>query len=167
MMKKTSATTKVKYIVTFLLLLPLWLLLSGHYDLFHISIGIACCALISLYSTDLLFSSAKIATHHIVILRFILYIPWLIYQIILANILVAKLVLSPKLKIEPQIFSFKTKLTSDLAQTTYGNSITLTPGTITVEIKGDEFYVHALAGNFADDLLTGDMEKRISKIFQN
>ncbi len=165
MIKKS--TSKGKYVGTFLLLLPLWLLLSGHYDLFHIGIGILCCSLVSLFSTDLLFSSAKITTHHISIGRFILYIPWLIYQIILANILVAKLVLSPKLKIEPQVFSFKTKLKSDLAQTTYGNSITLTPGTITIDIIDDEFYVHALAGNFADDLLTGEMEKRISNIFQN
>ncbi len=166
-MMKKNPTTMGKYIVTFLILLPLWLLLSGHYDLFHVGIGILCCALVSLFSADLLFSSAKIAAHHVAIGRFILYIPWLIYQIILANILVAKLVLSPKLKIEPQVFSFKSKLKSDLAQTTYGNSITLTPGTITIDIKDDEFYVHALAGNFADDLLTGEMERRISDIFQN
>lgn len=164
---KKSPTAKAKYLITFLLLLPFWLLLSGHYDLFHISIGIFCCGLVSFLSTDLLFSSANIASHHIVIGKFLLYIPWLIYQIILANILVAKLVLSPKLKIEPQVFSFKTKLKTDLAQTTYGNSITLTPGTITIDVKDDEFYVHALAGNFADDLLTGEMEKRISIIFQN
>ncbi|NIA20121.1 MAG: cation transporter [Xanthomonadaceae bacterium] len=164
---KKNPTTTAKYIITFLLLLPFWLLLSGHYDLFHISIGIFCCGLVSFFSTDLLFSTANIASHHIVIWRFFLYIPWLIYQIILANILVAKLVLSPKLKIEPQVFSFKTKLKTDLAQTTYGNSITLTPGTITIDVKDDEFYIHALAGNFADDLLTGEMEKRISKIFQN
>ncbi|MEA2108886.1 MAG: Na+/H+ antiporter subunit E [Pseudomonadota bacterium] len=165
MIKKSTSIGK--YIVTFLLLLPLWLLLSGHYDLFHIGIGILCCALVSLFSAGLLFTSANITTHHIVMGRFILYIPWLIYQIILANILVAKLVLSPKLKIEPQVFSFKSKLKSDVAQTTYGNSITLTPGTITIDIKDDEVYVHALAGNFKDDLLTGEMERRISKIFQS
>lgn len=156
-----------KYIATFLLLMPLWLLLSGHYDLFHISLGVISCTLISLFSANLLFSSANIATHHIVIVRFILYIPWLIYQIILANILVAKLVLSPKLKIDPQVFRCKTDLKTDLAQTTYGNSITLTPGTITISLEGDEVYVHALAGNFKDDLLTGEMERKISKIFQS
>jgi len=165
MMKKRPATAG-KHIITFLLLLPFWLLLSGHYDLFHISIGIFCCGLVSFFSTDLLFSTANIASHHMVIWRFILYVPWLIYQVILANILVARLVLSPGLKIEPQVFSFKTRLKTDLARTTYGNSITLTPGTITVDVNGDEFYIHALAGNFADDLLTGEMEKRISKIFQ-
>ncbi len=163
---KKKPTKTGKYIVTFLLLLPFWLLLSGHYDLFHVSIGVFCCALVSFFSTDLLFSAANIASHHVVIWRFFLYIPWLIYQIVLANISVAKLVLSPKLKIEPQVFSFKTRLKTDLAKTTYGNSITLTPGTITLDVKDDEFYIHALAGNFADDLLTGEMEKRINNIFQ-
>ena len=165
-MAKNKTTSKGIYFITFSLLLPFWLLLSGHYDLFHISIGIGCCALISLLSADLLFDSASGATHHLIIGKFLLYIPWLVYQIILANIAVVKLVLSPKLKIDPRVFICKTTLKSDVAKTTYGNSITLTPGTITIDIKDDTLYVHALAGNFADDLLTGEMEKRISNIFQ-
>ncbi len=165
-MAKNKTTSKGKYFITFFLLLPFWLLLSGHYDLFHISIGIGCCALISLLSADLLFDSAGGATHHLVIGKFLLYVPWLVYQIILANIAVVKLVLSPKLKIDPRVFTCKTTLKTDVAKTTYGNSITLTPGTITIDIKDDTLYVHALAGNFADDLLTGEMEKRISNIFQ-
>ena len=68
-------------------------------------------------------------------------------------------------KIRPQIIRFKTSLTSDLSKVTLGNSITLTPGTITMEIDDGEFYVHALSDKVARDLLTGEMERRVAHVF--
>jgi multicomponent Na+:H+ antiporter subunit E len=67
--------------------------------------------------------------------------------------------------INPQLIRFKVKIKKDISKVTYANSITLTPGTITADIKGDEFYVHALSQPVADDLLTGEMERRVAHVF--
>jgi multicomponent Na+:H+ antiporter subunit E len=152
-------------IYTFLLLMPFWLLLSGHYDTFHISLGVFCCLLVSRASADLLFGHIGIANKHIVFTRYLTYIPWHFWQIVLANIHVAKLVLAPKPPINPKIISFRTKLTNDLALVTFANSITLTPGTITVDLVDNTFYVHAIDDAMAEDLLGGEMENRIDRIF--
>jgi multicomponent Na+:H+ antiporter subunit E len=101
-----------------------------------------------------------------IVKRFFAYIPWLIYQIIMANFHVARLVLSPKMPINPKIIKFKVKLDSDISLVTFANSITLTPGTITVDIKEGEFCVHALDETVAYDLLFGGkMEDRIAHIY--
>ena len=152
-------------LVTFLLLYGFWITLSGQYDLFHLSLGFLCSLLVGSVSHDLLFEDIRRKNRLFTIIRFIRYLPWLFYQIILANLHVAYLVLSPRMPIDPKIIRFKTKLTSDISKVTLGNSITLTPGTITVDINADEFYVHAISKKVADDLLTGEMEQRIAHIY--
>jgi multicomponent Na+:H+ antiporter subunit E len=118
-------------------------------------------------SHDLLFKSEKFSVRHAIeFVRFIKYIPWLLYQIILSNIHVAYLVLHPRMPIEPNLIRFKSKLKKDISLVTFANSITLTPGTITADIKDGEYYVHCVSKKVADDLLTGDMEKRVSHIFE-
>lgn len=67
--------------------------------------------------------------------------------------------------IDPHIMRFKTKLKKDLALMTFGNSITLTPGTITVLIKEGNFYVHAIDKKTGEDLLTGEMEDKVAHVF--
>ena len=67
--------------------------------------------------------------------------------------------------IDPRIIRFKTKLKKDLSLMTFGNSITLTPGTITVLIKEGDFYVHAIDKKVAEDLLTGEMEDKVAHVF--
>jgi len=67
--------------------------------------------------------------------------------------------------IDPHIMRFKTKLKKDLSLMTFGNSITLTPGTITVLIKDGDFYVHAIDMKVAEDLLTGKMEDKVAHVY--
>ena len=151
-------------IVVFLMLGGFWLLLSGKLDAFHLALGAACCALIAFVSHDLIFRDFGSGGGVRTFFRFSLYLPWLMWQIVLANLHVAKLVLAPG-RIKPQMVEYESKLKSDFAKVTLGNSITLTPGTITAEIEGDKFYVHALSQKVADDLLSGDMERRVAHIF--
>jgi multicomponent Na+:H+ antiporter subunit E len=99
------------------------------------------------------------------IFRFIMYIPWLMYQIILSNIHVAKIVLNPAMPIDPEVVSYKHNLKKDVSIVTFANSITLTPGTITAEIVDGEFLVHCLDKKVTDDLNTGEMEDRIARVF--
>jgi multicomponent Na+:H+ antiporter subunit E len=67
--------------------------------------------------------------------------------------------------IDPHIIRFKTRLKKDFSLMTFGNSITLTPGTITVLIKEGYFYVHAIDKKVAEDLLTGEMEDKVAGVF--
>lgn len=157
------------FFISFIILFVFWIFLSGYFDVFHLSLGVISCALISRVSGNLLFYEKKIrSTHFWQTLRFLKYLPWLLYQIILANFHVAYLVLHPKVYslIDPHIIKFKVKLKTDIGLTTFGNSITLTPGTITVLIHEGSFYVHAIDQKVADDLLTGEMEDRVAQIYQ-
>lgn len=153
------------FIATFVLLFAFWALLSGKFDLFHLSLGVICTFIISYLGHDLLFANVRVGDIRVIVQRFVAYIPWLIYQIITANVHVAYLALSPKMPIDPQIIKFKTKLESDISFVTLANSITLTPGTITMEIDESEFIVHALSRKVAEDLNTGEMEDRVAHIF--
>lgn len=155
------------YAATFaLLFFPFWLPLSGFFDLFHLSIGVGCCALVAYMSHDLLFVNVRVGDMRTIVKRFFAYIPWLLYQIIVSNIHVARIVLSPSMPINPKIIKFKTKLDSDISLATFANSITLTPGTITIDIKDGEYYVHALDETVAYDLLFGgEMEDRVAHIY--
>lgn len=89
------------------------------------------------------------------------YVPWLMWQIVLANIDVLKMVWKPgKLNIKPQMVVCPHELRSAYGISTYANSITLTPGTVTLETGDKEFLVHALTDAFAKDLLSGEMHRR-------
>jgi multicomponent Na+:H+ antiporter subunit E len=157
------------FFITFTILFFFWIHLSGQFDIFHLTLGVISCALVSRISGNLLFRKKRVRSTYLwEILRFLKYLPWLLYQIVLANIHVAYLVLHPNmpLLIDPHIIKFKVRLKTDIGLTTFGNSITLTPGTITVLIHEGFFYVHAINQKVADDLLTGEMEDRVAQIYK-
>jgi multicomponent Na+:H+ antiporter subunit E len=117
-------------------------------------------------SNDLLFTDKQVSGKGREIIRLIKYLPWLLYQIYLANIYVVKLALSPRMsdRLYPHIVKFRTKLNKDVSVFTFANSITLTPGTITVLVENDYFYVHAIDKPVAESL-PGDMETRVGHVF--
>jgi multicomponent Na+:H+ antiporter subunit E len=99
--------------------------------------------------------------------RLILYIPYLIKEIIKANVDVAERVLRPSLPISPMIIRFRFPLKTPLSQTTMANSITLTPGTLTVDIDEEGvFYVHCLAEDHAESLLEGDLRRHVIWVYE-
>ncbi|MBW2029532.1 MAG: Na+/H+ antiporter subunit E [Deltaproteobacteria bacterium] len=150
---------------TAVILYAFWILLSGIFDLFHLVLGGICCIVVAYLYHDLLFANVRVGDIRIVAWRFIRYIPWLMYQILMSNIHVASLVLRREMPIAPQVVKFKTKLETDISCVTLANSITLTPGTITMDIQDGEFYVHALSKKVADELKAGEMEDRVAHIF--
>jgi multicomponent Na+:H+ antiporter subunit E len=154
------------FVYTFILMFGFWLLLSGKFDLFHLALGVISSLLVSWMSSDLLFMDRTKKGRLMEVWRFILYIPWVLREIVLSALHVTWLALHPamKEKIAPRIVNFKTTLKSDAARVTLANSITLTPGTITVRIEGDVFTVHALSDKAASSL-PGEMEERIARIF--
>lgn len=87
------------------------------------------------------------------------YIGLLIKEIWCANIQVAKMVLSPVIQLDSGYFTYKTKLKTDIGKVIFANSITLTPGTISVDVQGDELIIHYLASHIIDGFEDSDMEK--------
>ena len=96
-------------------------------------------------------------------MAFLLYIPFLLWEIIKANIEVAIIVLSPTLPIKPAIVKAKTSLESDVGKLWLANSITLTPGTLTVDIDGNDYYIHCIK---ADDTSVEISTKNITGKFE-
>ena len=90
------------------------------------------------------------------------FLPWLLVEIVLANLHVVYLVCRPG-RLRPQVVRFRTRLRGDVARVLLGNAITLTPGTITLDIDDDEFVVHAVSDVSADSLRSGEMERRIGR----
>jgi multicomponent Na+:H+ antiporter subunit E len=154
------------FFLTFLIMAGTWILLSGKFDPFHMGLGVICCVIVAYLSHDLLFP-AKPKGLLAQWARFGAYIPWLVIEIAKASLHVTYLVFHPKMMdlIDPRIIKFRSKLTSDLSLVTFANSITLTPGTITVYVSIDgDFKVHAI-DKASGDPLPGEMEARVLKAF--
>ena len=146
------------------------------FDGFHLSLGVLCCLLVAHFSHDLLFPAKTGPRQNWLrdIVGVSLYLPYLLWQVVLANLQVAWIVLHPNAleMIDPHIFRFYTKLTRPLAKVTLAQSITLTPGTITINIyrdpageKPDQFAIYALTKEAAASL-PGEMEERIAKALE-
>jgi multicomponent Na+:H+ antiporter subunit E len=144
-----------------------WILLSGKFDLFHLTLGVLSSALVSYLSADILMHDTGKKDRLAIAFRFLAYIPWLLYQIVLSTIHVSFLALHPRMldNIDPTIVTFKSRLQSNVARVALANSITLTPGTITIRVEGDIFYVHAISRKAAAGL-PGEMEDRLARVFE-
>jgi multicomponent Na+:H+ antiporter subunit E len=154
-----------KLLITYIIMFTFWILLSWTFDILHITAGLIGSFLVAYVSHDLLIKEGI----HLTIKRITLiirYLMYLVYSIVVANLDVAYRVLHPKMPIDPKIIRFKSKLRTDVGKTSLANSITLTPGTITIDVKDENFYVHALSSKAAEDFLKGSMRERLHEIFE-
>ena len=151
---------------TFVIMLIFWVVMSGMFDLFHLTLGVISCLLIAFVSCDLLFPDKNTPWLR-ELFGIVRYQPYLFWQIILANLEVTYLVLHPRMldKIDPHLFRFETKLKRPISKVTMAQSITLTPGTITVNIHKDQIAVYALTKEAAAGL-PGGMERQIAKALE-
>jgi multicomponent Na+:H+ antiporter subunit E len=146
-----------------LAMLALWLLLSGHYDPLFISLGIVSCVLIVAIAQRL-----DVIDHEAVPLHlsfgYFAYLAWLGKEITKSNWDVAKLVISPRLPISPTMIWVPANQRSDVGKVIYANSITLTPGTVSVELVDGKVLVHAITRAAAEGVESGEMDKRVCAI---
>lgn len=145
----------------------LWVVLSGFFDLFHLSLGAACSAFVTFISADLFPPEVRTFRRIKAVWGITAYIVWLLGEIVKASAWVFYLVMHPRMnqKIDPVIIRFRSKLRSRLALTLFANSITLTPGTITVSVDERGFFVvHGIDRKSAEGL-PGVMEEKIARIF--
>jgi multicomponent Na+:H+ antiporter subunit E len=142
-------------------LFALWLMLSGHYTPLLLRFGVGSCALVVFIAHRM-----DVVDHEGVPLsvtgRFIAYFPWLLKEIWVANIAVARVILTPSLPISPISVIFKASQKTDLGRVIYANSITLTPGTISTGVNGNEIEIHALTRKDVDGREEDEMDRRVS-----
>ena len=153
----------MRYLFISIALYIFWLLLSGHY----ISLLLALGGLSVLIVAYLLRRMDQVDDEPIDLLpglKFIHYIGWLLWQVVLSNIDVARRIWDPSLPIQPCWEKLETKVSTPLEKTMYANSITLTPGTLTTDVEDDYFMIHSLTPEGIEDLRQGEMQRRIMDI---
>jgi multicomponent Na+:H+ antiporter subunit E len=159
--------TKTKSrIIVFVFALIVWFALTDIKDYQEALIGIAISALITFLAGQFLITTEKSQHPAKRFFHFLIYIPIFFWEMIKANLEVAYLVVHPLLPIKPGIVKIKTKLTKDSAITVLANSITLTPGTMTVDVNKDkgELYIHWIKVKSQEtELATKEISEKFEK----
>ncbi|MDH3596682.1 MAG: Na+/H+ antiporter subunit E, partial [Rhodospirillales bacterium] len=96
--------------------------------------------------------------------RSLVYWPWLFWEIVKANLEVARLILAPRLAISPTVIKVKASQPDELGHVIYANSITLTPGTVSIDVRDATIEVHAITREMAEGLQTGEMDRRVTRM---
>jgi len=147
----------------FITLSAFWLLNSGHYSVLILSLGFSSIVfvLVIAHKMDVVDQESQpvYLTHNI-----FGYYLWLIKEIIQANITVVKHIWLGKDSISPALEKITISQQTDMGKVIYANSITLTPGTVAIDITGDEIIVHALLRKDIESLKTGEMDRRVTML---
>lgn len=150
----------MRMLSTATLIFVFWFVLSGHTEALLIAFGIASTGLTIYLSRRMNIIDDESYPFHLSfsLVRYNLY---LVKEILIANIDVIKRIISPSLPINPQVTELPASQRSDLSKVIYANSITLTPGTVTLELAGEKLKVHALSHEGVEDLQQGNMAKQV------
>ncbi len=150
-------------IMLFLTLAAFWLANSGHYTALMVTLGA-----VSIIFVILIAHRMDVVDHEAQPLHLTLKIPayfaWLAKEIVLANLVVVKHIWLGNKSISPGFTTITASQKTDMGKVIYANSITLTPGTVTVNLDGDKFLVHALISESIDELKKGEMDRRVSQL---
>jgi len=151
-------------VALFLLLMAVWLLNSGHYTRLIMSFGVASCLLVVWLSRRMGIVDEEGMPFHL-LHRLPMYLPWIAKEVVKSNLDVARRILAlGRPDVSPRLFEASTTQHSDVGRVLYANSITLTPGTVSIRVHGTKITVHAIADEVADDLLEGEMDRRVTRL---
>lgn len=152
-----------KLVISFVYLFLVWILLSGYFKTNLLVLGVLSCLFVSWLAIKLdIFSDNS--DHLKINIRAIGYAPWLLKEIIKSNLHVSRIVLDPKLPINPQSLWIEGSQKTDTALAIHANSITLTPGTISLEVDGKKIHVHAISDDAAQGVKDGDIDKKVANL---
>ena len=153
----------MRFVFWTILLFTLWMILSANFELSNLVVGLGVSAAVSLVYIKM-FQHEKVEMINPYF--FFIYILVLLKNLIVSNLQIAKRVLSPDMKLNPAIVAVKTELKSDWKKLLLANSITLTPGTLTLDVKDDTLFIHIIECKDENSTthITQEFEKIISKI---
>lgn len=155
-----------RILTAILLFVATWLLWSGLYTPLLLMLGAASCALVTVLAIRTgFFDHEQYALH--LGPRLPAYWVWLMREIIKSNFTVARIILHPRLPIQPQVIRIDATGLPDASQATLANSITLTPGSLTLDIDSNRIEIHCLTADSATELLQGEMLRRAAKLAGN
>jgi len=152
-----------KKLLLCIILFCFWIVLTATLALYDIVLGAICSALVASLTAVLLGRALDPRITPAVLLRLPLFVLRLIWEIVKANYDVAKIIVSPHLPVDPGIVEYRTFLAGDLPRTVFSDSITLTPGTVTVDIEEDVLRVHCLCP-YHEEGLAG-LERLVAWLF--
>lgn len=157
-------TNKGTFLLFFLLFI-FWLVLSGGVDLGSIIVGIIASLIVVFYGRDMLFEDSELPRLTLKALwRWPLAFATLIVAMVKANFQVAKIVLSKKMPLSPEFKRVRQPARTDVTRALYGNAITLTPGTLSVDVTKDHLLVHCLTKEAAEGIEDGPLEKAFIRL---
>lgn len=151
----------MRSVVLFLHLAVLWVCWSGYFTASLLFYGALSCAVVVGLSHRIGIVNPESLPFRLMP-RGLFYIPWLLREIVKSNLDVARIILDPRLPIQPQLMRCPAPQRGEVAQVIYANSITLTPGTITLDLDDGELLIHSLAPQFAEGVEAGDMAEWVN-----
>ena len=146
------------------ILVAIWLLLSEqtqHLELLFILFGLTTCTVAVRVCVRMGVVDRESVPVHLAG-RAVLYTPWLIWEVFKSNLRMARIILAPRIRVDPSIVHFRASQRTDLGRFIYANSITLTPGTVTTGIVADDLEVHAIVQTEIDGSEENDMNRRVT-----
>jgi len=141
----------------------LWLLLSGFLEGWLLALGLGSILLVVILANRMDVIDREGHPIH-VSWRSLMYWPWLIWEIVKANVDVAQVIINPKMPITPKVIHIKCSQVTELGHVMYANSITLTPGTVTIGLENGAMDIHALTPAAIEGLLGGQMDRRVHAV---
>ena len=142
-----------------------WLLWSGHFESpFLLGLGVLSVAFSLCISARMQIIDEEGAPIQLGLRPFTSYAPWLIKEIVISNLQVTRLLLKRKIPLHRNLFEVKIKPKSELGRVILANSITLTPGTVSVKATGDKILIHSISQTEAEDFTTGEIGVRVCRL---
>lgn len=155
-----------KVLTVFAISLGFYLVLGDPFYWFDLVTGVAVAGIVALSLSHVTYGRAPIYLMSVFrTIRFGLYVPYLVFEIVKANIAIAIVILHPSMPIDPRMTRFKARVRSGLPMLALANSITLTPGTLTVRASTDELIIHTLVPSAREDLFGGRLERAVRFVF--
>jgi multicomponent Na+:H+ antiporter subunit E len=143
-----------------------WLVISGSLAPADLVLGAALSLLLGWWSARFLWAGRAPRVSARQLLALLRYLLLFSGQVFLAAVHVARVVVDPRLPIRPQLITCRTKLQREISRVAFAHSVSLTPGTLTVDMDGGTFLVHCLDKESATRILSGELERRVARIFE-
>ncbi len=147
-------------------LMLFWLAITGSLKLVDVALGVVFSLILGVWAARYLWGEDAPVLTLRQAGRFVPYFGRLLWDIVVASVQVAEVVLDPRMPMAPIVIAHRTSFSRDVSRVAFANSITLTPGTLTVDVEGNTFYIHCIDERFADDIASGNLERRIMRVFE-